>query len=135
VGATNDSAVVAREPVFRDIVLSLKVTPQITAEGSVIMDIDVKREFPGPVIDGTSDSAINTRQAKTKVLVSNGQTAVIGGIYQSDEGNSESGIPVLKDIPVFGWLFKGKSQTRTKNELLVFLTPRILNAKEQGVVE
>lgn len=71
------------------------------------------------------DQLIVERQ-KQKFLVPNGQTAVIGGIYQSDETETENGVPGLKDIPVFGWLFKQKSQERVKNELLLFLTPRIL---------
>ena len=135
VSGDGDGAVVAQEPVFRDVTLALKVTPQITAEGSVIMDIDVKREFAGSVVGTGGERPINTREAKTKVLVANGQTAVIGGIYQADETNSEQGVPGLRDMPVFGWLFKGRTADKAKNELLVFLTPRILNAKEQGVVE
>lgn len=112
--------------------LKLEVTPQITAEGSVVLEVMVLRQFAGAQVDSeTRARPINSREAHTKVLVPNGQTAVIGGIYQSDESESESGIPGLKDIPVLGWLFKQKSQERIKNELLLFLTPRILNAKEQ----
>lgn len=114
--------------------LKLEVTPQITAEGSVVLDVNVLRQFPGAETDATTKARpINSREAKTKVLVPNGQTAVIGGIYQSDETETENGVPVLKDIPVLGWLFKQKSQERAKNELLLFLTPRILNAKDQTV--
>lgn len=113
--------------------LELSVTPQITADGGVIMDLDVKREFLGPLLDAeTGARAINKRSAKTKVLVRNGQTTVIGGIYTSDEVEANNGIPVLKNIPVIGWLFKSKSFGRTKNELLIFLTPRIL-AQEGGL--
>lgn len=107
--------------------LELSVTPQITADGRVIMDLDVKREFLGPLLDAeTGARAVNKRSAKTKVLVANGQTTVIGGIYTSDELEANSGIPGLKNIPVLGWLFKSRSFGRTKNELLIFLTPRIL---------
>ncbi len=107
--------------------LELSVTPQITADGGVIMDLDVKREFLGPLLDAEIGArAINKRSAKTKVLVRNGQTTVIGGIYTSDELEANNGIPILKNIPVLGWLFKSKSFGRTKNELLIFLTPRIL---------
>jgi type IV pilus assembly protein PilQ len=114
--------------------LNLKVTPQITAEGSVLMEVDVTREFPGPVVEQeTLARAKNTRKAKTKVLVDNGHTAVIGGIYQSDVTESETGVPGLKNIPVIGWLFKGKNNDKNKNELLIFLTPRILNLQAQGV--
>ncbi|OFZ19042.1 MAG: hypothetical protein A2Z20_09850 [Bdellovibrionales bacterium RBG_16_40_8] len=113
--------------------LKLDVTPQITNEGSVVLEVDLTRQFAGAQVDAaTRARPINTRQAKTKVLVPSGQTAVIGGIYQSDETQSETGTPVLKDIPVLGWLFKQRSSDRQKNELLLFLTPRILNAKEQS---
>jgi len=108
--------------------LELSVTPQITADGGVIMDLDVRREFLGPLLDqDTGARAVNKRSAKTKVLVRNGQTTVIGGIYTSDELEASAGIPGLKNIPILGWLFKSKSFGRTKNELLIFLTPRILS--------
>lgn len=107
--------------------LELSVTPQITADGGVIMDLDMKREFLGPVQDAEMQSQpVNKRSAKTKILVRNGQTAVIGGIYTSEENSATNGVPGLMDIPVIGWLFKNKSYTRAKNELLIFLTPRIL---------
>lgn len=107
--------------------LELSVTPQITADGGVIMDLDVRREFLGPLLDPeTGARAINKRSAKTKVMVRNGQTTVIGGIYTSDELEASNGVPGLKNIPIIGWLFKSRSFSRTKNELLIFLTPRIL---------
>lgn len=121
-----------RNPVRTDFSLNLGVTPQITAEGSVIMEVEVTREFPGAVEDQESGARpINTRTAKTKVLVSDGQTAVIGGIYSSDNTTSETGVPWLRHIPVFGWLFKSKTRADTRNELLIFLTPKILNIKDQ----
>lgn len=107
--------------------LELGVTPQITADGGVIMDLEVKREFLGAEVDATTRARpVNKRSAKTKVMVRNGQTTVIGGIYTSDEFEGSNGVPFLKDIPVVGWLFKSKQFTRNKNELLIFLTPRIL---------
>jgi type IV pilus assembly protein PilQ len=126
-GATNQSTTQAnRTP----ITLDLTVTPQITADSSVIMDMEVKRQYVGAVVDPNTQAApINTRTAKTKVLVRNGQTAVIGGIYQNDETNGEVGVPGLKDIPVLGWLFKSRTKTRNKNELLIFLTPRIMQTQ------
>lgn len=109
--------------------LQLDVTPQITVDGSVIMELEVMRQFLGPVIDfETKAQPVNTRRAKTKIMVHNGQTAVIGGIYTSDELTATTGVPVLMNIPVLGWLFKNKNTTRSKNELLVFMTPRILAA-------
>jgi type IV pilus assembly protein PilQ len=134
-GSSSDAGnVITANATSTDIELKLEVTPQITADGSVILDVLVSRQFAGAEADSnTRARPVNTRKAKTKVLVSNGQTAVIGGIYQSDESSSETGVPGLKDIPVLGWLFKNKSQDRQKNELLIFLTPRILNAKDQAV--
>lgn len=113
--------------------LELAVTPQITSDGGVIMDLAVKREFVGPVLDQqTQARAVNKRSATSKILVRNGQTAVIGGIYTSDELDSSMGVPGLKNIPIIGWLFKSKSYSRQKNELLIFLTPRIL-AQDVGM--
>ena len=123
---------VTRTPVVMD----LSVTPQITSDGGVIMEVEVKREFAGALEDtATRARAINSRSAKTKILVKNGQTTVIGGIYQNDATNAETGVPYLKDIPVLGWLFKSKSIDSQKNELLIFLTPRILNIEDQQVKE
>ena len=112
------------------VTLSLSVTPQITASGGVIMDVDVQRQFPGAIEHReTLARAVNSRSAKTKVLVQNGETAVIGGIYDTRESQGESGVPVLKDIPVLGWLFKSRSYENRKNELLIFLTPRVMKSK------
>lgn len=114
------------------IVVELTVTPQVTNDGNVIMDVQVLREFAGALLDGASNARpINRRSAVTKILVRNGQTAVIGGIYQSDSTEVENGVPVLKDLPVLGWLFKSKSRDSVKNELLIFLTPRILNNQDE----
>jgi type IV pilus assembly protein PilQ len=114
-------------------VLSLVVQPQITSDNSVIMDVEMKRQFPGTEVDETTHAApVNTRTAKTKILVRNGQTSVIGGIYQDTESNSENGVPGLKDIPVLGWLFKSKTKLKDKNELLIFLTPRILQQQQMA---
>lgn len=121
-----------RSVVRTPVVVELAVTPQITADGSIIMDVDLKREFPGPLLDAESLAReINSRSANTKILVRNGETAVIGGIYQSDTLQSDTGVPWLKDLPIFGWLFKARNMERTKNELLLFLTPRILNLQNQ----
>jgi type IV pilus assembly protein PilQ len=114
---------------FQDIKLQLSVTPQITSDASVIMKVDVLREFPG---EGTGSNGvpINRRQATTQVLVDNGDTVVIGGIYQSDVSESERGFPLLRKIPLIGYLFKSKELSRQKNELVIFLTPRILNREK-----
>ena len=107
--------------------LELKVTPQITLEGSVSLEIDIVRQFVGG--SGTGARPINTRSAKTKVLIKDGHSAFIGGIYQKDSGGSSSGVPLLSSIPIFGWLFKGVSKKYSKNELWIFLTPKILQSQ------
>ncbi len=120
---------------FKPVKLRLSVTPQITNDGAVIMAVDVNRDFlSGAADQQTGARAVNTRSAKTKVLVKNGQTAVIGGIYQSDQSTGESKVPVLGDIPILGWLFKSQSKTDNRNELLIFLTPRILGQADSQTI-
>lgn len=112
---------------FRPVSLKLGVTPQITNDGTIIMQVDMMREIAGAAIDQeTNARAIDSRTAKTKVMLKNSQTAVIGGIYQNDMTEGETRVPALSNLPVFGWLFKNKSFDRKRNELLIFLTPRIL---------
>lgn len=118
----------SRDVVYKNLQMHLKVTPQIANNGSVSLSVDVKREFPGPITDEQSGAApIHSREAQTKVIVKNGQTAVIGGIYQNDTRNSDSGVPVLKDIPILGYLFRTENVSKDKTELLLFLTPRIIS--------
>lgn len=114
---------------FKPLQLKLDVTPQITNDGSVIMSVGVLREFQGAdVSEGSGEQAfsVNSREAQTKVLVKNGQTAVIGGIYQSDAIDNNAGVPWLRNLPAIGWMFSSKGTTKTKSELLVFLTPRVM---------
>lgn len=114
--------------------LNLTVKPQITNDASVILDVDMTRQFPGEVVDPDSGARpINGRSAKTKVIVRNGQTAVIGGIYQSDSSMAETRVPGLANIPVLGWLFKNQRTSNNKNELLIFLTPRIVGQADSGL--
>lgn len=127
ISSTTADGATTKNVSFKPVKLSLAVTPQITNDGAVIMSVDVSREFVGAVVEETTQARpVNSRNAKTKVLVKNGQTAVIGGIYQNDSTQNETKVPLLGDIPIFGWLFKTKSRDNTKNELLIFLTPRIL---------
>ena len=111
--------------------LKLKVTPQITADNSIIMDFTVKRQFASASIttSGSNAQPIHSREASSKVIVKNGETAVIGGAYQAIERNSEAGVPGLMSIPFLGWLFKGRTKVGEKTELLIFLTPKILKSK------
>jgi type IV pilus assembly protein PilQ len=106
--------------------LQLTVTPQITEAGTIIMDIAVSKVTPGAVVEGSSGASLNTRSATTRVMVRDGGTAVIGGIYQATDNTSQAGVPVLKDIPVLGALFRSHRQDRSNDELLIFITPRII---------
>ena len=109
---------------FRQASLKLEVTPQITPEGGIILDVEVNKDSPGEVLVGLV--TINTNRIKTQVLVENGGTVVIGGIFRSEEATAENKVPFLGDIPGVGNLFKNRSRSSEKRELLVFLTPRVL---------
>ncbi len=106
--------------------LKLEVTPQITAEGTIIMDVHVKKEEPDwtHVIQG--NPTIVTRNASTQVLVRNGGTTVIGGIFQVNDQYDHGRVPGLSKIPLLGWLFKHDLNSTTNNELLIFVTPKIV---------
>lgn len=112
---------------FRKANLKLEVTPQITPDGNVILDVDVNKDSVGA--ETTAGFAINTKHVKTQVLIDNGGTVVIGGIYTQEERSSVSKVPFFGDIPVLGNLFKTTGKTNDKTELLIFLTPKILNDK------
>jgi type IV pilus assembly protein PilQ len=124
---TSATGVITTSTQFKPIQLKLDVTPQITADGGVIMAVQVVREFPGQDSSGQGDVSINRRKAETTVLVQNGQTTVMGGIFQSDVTEGEQGVPFLRKIPILGALFRSRTYNKDKNELLIFLTPRILN--------
>ncbi len=112
---------------FRKANLALKVKPQITPEGNVIMTLDVNKDQPGATT--SAGVQINTKHVKTEVLVENGGTVVIGGIYEQNDRTDVTKVPFLGDLPLVGWLFKNKSQTNGKTELLVFITPRVVNER------
>ncbi|TAK92627.1 MAG: type IV pilus secretin PilQ [Burkholderiaceae bacterium] len=112
---------------FKKAVLSLKVKPQITPEGNVVLSVEVNKDSRGELAGGVP--AINTKKVQTEVMVENGGTVVIGGIYQQTERNDVTKVPLLGDIPVLGNLFKTKSRQDDKTELLIFLTPKVLNEK------
>jgi type IV pilus assembly protein PilQ len=109
---------------FKKASLSLEVTPQITPEGNVILDLEVNKDSRGSLT--AAGPAINTKQVKTQVLVENGGTVVIGGIFTQDERNDVSKVPLLGDLPVLGYLFQTRTKSITKTELLVFITPKIV---------
>ena len=106
--------------------LKLEVTPQITAEETIIMDITVENNSPDFVNRVGDVPPIITEKATTQILVRNGSTAVIGGIFKLNESVAEAGVPGLRKLPVLGWLFKNRSISKQNTELLVFITPRIL---------
>ena len=109
---------------FKSAVLSLKVTPQITPDDKVIMDLEVNKDSVGEVVLGTP--SINTRSVTTQVLVDNGQTVVLGGVYEQVRNEGVDKVPFLGDIPFIGALFRHTYKTDDKAELLVFVTPKIL---------
>jgi type IV pilus secretin PilQ/predicted competence protein len=113
--------------------ITLKVTPQVSADGFVLLNIIAKSstlDF-GRTVDGIPQE--NTREAKANVLVRDGETVVIGGIMKDTSANSDTGIPYLKDIPVLGWLFKKASWQKDFEELVVFITPRIMAAGSENL--
>jgi type IV pilus assembly protein PilQ len=109
---------------FRKANLKLEVTPQITPEGSIILDVDVNKDSRGETT--SAGIAINTKHVQTQVLVENGGTVVIGGIFELTESEAVSKVPLLGDIPVVGNLFKNKNNVSNKSELLIFITPRVI---------
>ncbi|HEX7984331.1 MAG TPA: type IV pilus secretin PilQ [Duganella sp.] len=109
---------------FRKANLRLEVTPQITPDGNVVIDVDVNKDSVGQ--ETRAGFAIDTKHVKTQVMVENGGTVVLGGIYQQTERNTTSKVPLLGDVPVLGYLFRTNSRTNDKTELLVFITPKIV---------
>jgi type IV pilus assembly protein PilQ len=116
---------------FKDAALSLKVTPQVTASGTVFMDIAVENSFPNYAVTRPEqpNPAIDTQRATTRVLVPDGATTVIGGIYETSEDLKNNRTPALSRIPLLGWLFKNENRTTENNELLIFITPRIIRVQ------
>lgn len=120
----NTTATTGAVTAFVAATLSLEVTPHINANGTIIMKIDAKNDAPGT----GSPPPINTKQATTEMLLRDGETTVIGGIYVDSETEGDEGVPYLMDIPLLGNLFKSNTKSKTKTELLIFITPRILGS-------
>jgi type IV pilus secretin PilQ/predicted competence protein len=110
---------------FRKANLKLEVTPQITPEGGIVLDLDISKDNVGQITP--AGFAIDTKHVKTQVLVENGGTVMIGGIYETSEQEDEYKVPFLGDIPVLGYLFKNRRTAQAKQELLVFITPKMLD--------
>ncbi|MCC6544472.1 MAG: type IV pilus secretin PilQ [Nitrospirae bacterium] len=110
---------------FIDATLTLKVTPKVTPDGHISMNINITKNRQGSIIvEGTP--SINKKEATTEVLVKDGETTVIGGIYELSDSDNASMLPWMNKIPILGWLFKNTSQSNIKSELLIFITPKII---------
>ena len=109
---------------FKKANLRMEVTPQITPDGNVVLEVEVNKDSKGDITP--AGFAINNQHVKTKVRVENGGTVVLGGIYQQQERNTDTKVPLLGDLPVLGYLFKTTGRETSKTELLVFLTPKIV---------
>ena len=115
---------------FKSAVLSLDVTPQITPDSRVIMDLEVHDDAVGQNVQSATGGAvptIDTRDVRTQVLVNDGDTVVLGGIYETTENTSVSKVPLLGDLPLLGWLFRNTQTKNNKDELLIFVTPKIVD--------
>jgi type IV pilus assembly protein PilQ len=110
---------------FKKAVLKLEVTPQITPEGNIILDLMVNKDTRGETT--TQGVAIDTKNIKTQILIENGGTVVIGGIFEMEETNQENKVPFIGDVPVVGNLFKSRTKESSKREMLVFITPKIIS--------
>ena len=103
--------------------LKLEVTPQITPDDRINLDVNITKDSFTNAVAGT----LNVKEVKTQVLLDNGETVVIGCIYEQDKNDTVTKVPYLGDIPLLGWLFRAKEVKDNKTELLIFLTPRILS--------
>ena len=115
---------------FKEAVLQLKVTPQITPDDRIIMDLRVNKDSVGQVYNNVP--SIDTRNVTTRVLVDNGETLVLGGIYEQERGKQTERVPFFGSLPGVGWLFRTESKTDQKQELLIFVTPKII---KQGLAQ
>lgn len=114
---------------FRKAVLKLEVTPQITPEGAIFLDVKVNRDSPSAIATGGAGVAIDTKAVQTQVLVENGGTVVLGGIYEQTERTTITKVPLLGDVPVLGWLFRNRTRVNDRTELMIFITPRVVSER------
>ncbi len=118
---------------FAEAVLGLEVTPSVTKDGFIRLEVLAKKDQADFVNTSEGVPTIDKKQASTLLYVRDGETAVIGGIYEREEGSSENGIPGLKNIPLLGWLFKKQKNLDNRTELLIFITPRVVkNVYNEG---
>ncbi|MBW2670710.1 MAG: hypothetical protein JRD87_12660 [Deltaproteobacteria bacterium] len=116
---------------WKDIALELEVTPHVTPDNRITMKITIKNNEIGEIIN--NETSFTTKEAYTELLVDDGDTIIIGGIRKTRNATGESGVPFLNQIPVLGWLFKTKQKTDEKQELLIFISPRIVQLEQIGV--
>ena len=119
---------------FRKAVLKLEVTPQITPEGAIFLNVNVNRDSPSSIATGGAGVAIDTKNVQTQVLVENGGTVVLGGIYEQTERTTTTKVPLLGDIPVLGWLFRNRTRVNDRTELMIFITPRVVSERVAAAV-
>jgi len=110
---------------FKDAKISLEVTPQITPSGSVIMELKVNKDTPG-AFQNDGQLALSTRSVETSVRIEDGETVVLGGVFESETRNSISSVPWFSDLPLVGWMFRKTVDSDSKNELLIFITPKVV---------
>jgi type IV pilus assembly protein PilQ len=112
---------------FKDVTLELNVTPHITPDKSIVMALEIKKEELDPTVPSVEGvPGTDKKEADTNVIIKDGETVVIGGMYKINTNDTETGVPVLRNIPVIGWLFKDVLKTSSTSELLIFITPRIV---------
>jgi type IV pilus assembly protein PilQ len=131
-GSANSPATVQ----FKKAVLRLDVTPQITPDNRVIMTVEIRKDSVGQLVNlggGFTVPAIDTKNVTTQIAVNNGDTAVIGGIYEETVNNDVTKLPFLGDLPILGYLFKTTNKSIEKTELLIFLTPRVVKESVTAV--
>ena len=114
---------------FKDAFLCLLVDPQILNNDSIILTVEVQKDAVSDLVVAQNNPAINTKRIKTQVRVNNGETLVLGGIFDGDESATVNKVPLLGDVPVFGNLFKTTTKSNSKTELIIFITPRILDER------
>ena len=135
VSAPNDNGIRTPELERLQASISLKVIPKVTNEGTILLNVEILKTGFGEVELEGELPPTNQKTVKTNVLVSNGSTIVIGGLYQTEDSELITGIPFLKDLPLIGWLFRSAyNPQKIRRELIVFLTPRIINQEEAGLV-
>jgi type IV pilus assembly protein PilQ len=118
----------ATDTKFKDAKLILKVTPEINPNGTLILDLDISNDSAGAIVPTGTGTAVSieSKKAKTKLMLNNGDTTVVGGVYVDNITESEVGVPLVKDIPFLGHFFKSTRKSFDRREILIFITPRVL---------